>query len=464
MLQPIQFNNIVKSITMLDLSIQHVEIRVSSLKYAKSNFMSRLLIVITIILFTISINKIQAQQSFGRVNEIADSLYKIKKYNEATLYYLELEKRSDFLKEKSEVLYKIACCLSLTGKTDSGITILKQAIKIGYNDKKNLLSDKGLENLHLSNEWKKIINNIKDLKKTTNTEPVEVKIVTTDIYNFWKAYDKANADTANYKKIFQQYYFNKASVGMSDYMAAKVHTIDFFIKHVKSKPKFYSSIKNKTSQVDSYKADFAKAFKILKDIYPSAQFPDIYFIIGAFTSGGTVSDAGLLIGVNQYCLDDDVVTDEISANEKMISGQFNYLKFVVPHELIHFQQDGLKQDTITLGYAIQEGMADFIGELISGIKAAPDLHTWAKGKENAIWGRFKADMYYDRYDNWIANGKTSTADNPQDQGYWVGYQICKSYYENAGDKKKAINDMLNIKDYKTFLQKSNWEAKVAGLK
>lgn len=425
--------------------------------------MSRLL-SITIILFTISINKIQAQTSFGRASEIADSLYIIKKYKEAIPYYSDLEKRSDFLKEKSLILYKIACCLSLTRKIDSSIAILKQAIKTGYNDKVNILNDKDLENLHKTNEWEKITSDIKVLKKNANTQPAAVKIITSDIYNFWNAYDKANSDTANYKKIFRQFYFNKASVGMNDYMAAKVHTIDFFIKHIKSKPKFYSSVKNKTLEVDRYKSDFTNASKNLKRIYPPARFPDIYFVVGAYTSGGTVSDAGLLIGVNQYCLDDDVVTDEITVNEKMISAKSDYLRFVVPHELIHFQQDGLKQDTITLGYAIQEGMADFIGELISGIKAAPDLHIWAKGKENIIWERFKADMYYDRYDNWIANGKTSTPDNPQDQGYWVGYQICKSYYENEDNKTKAIDAMLNIKDYKSFLQKSKWEEKLAGLK
>jgi len=35
-------------------------------------------------------------------------------------------------------------------------------------------------------------------------------------------------------------------------------------------------------------------------LYAPARFPDVYFVIGAFPSAGTVSDAGILIGMNQY--------------------------------------------------------------------------------------------------------------------------------------------------------------------
>jgi hypothetical protein len=108
-------------------------------------------------------------------------------------------------------------------------------------------------------------------------------------------------------------------------------------------------------------------------------------------------------------------------------------------------------------------MADMIGELISGRTANPLLFAWAKGKEKQIWARFTQDMYENRYDNWIANSKQATPDNLPDQGYWIGYQICRSYYEQSADKKQAIYDMLHIQDYKAFLLKSKWEEKLAKL-
>ncbi len=73
-------------------------------------------------------------------------------------------------------------------------------------------------------------------------------------------------------------------------------------------------------------------------------------------------------------------------------------------------------------------------------------------------------MYFNRYDNWIGNYENASDDNFPDLGYWIGYEICKSYYENAKDKKKAIYDMFHIKDYKQFLIDSKWEIKIKTIK
>jgi hypothetical protein len=42
----------------------------------------------------------------------------------------------------------------------------------------------------------------------------------------------------------------------------------------------------------------------------------------------------------------------------------------------------------------------------------------------------------------------------------VGYQICKSYYEEAKNKKQAIYDMLHIQDYKKILAASKLDEKI----
>jgi hypothetical protein len=214
-------------------------------------------------------------------------------------------------------------------------------------------------------------------------------------------------------------------------------------------------------KTDAYKPAFLASFVKMKSLYDEAKFPDIYFIIGAFTSGGTATNLGLLLGVNQVAGDSKVPLHELSVRQRTRLGDIKAVPDLLAHELIHFQQDGMKGDTTTLSYAIKEGMADFIGELISGNTANPALHSWAKGKEKQTWSRFTEDMYYNRYSNWIANAQNATPDNPADQGYWIGYQICKSNYEQNTDKKQAIHDMLHIQDYKAFLAKSKWEDKVA---
>ncbi|CAM3931850.1 TPR end-of-group domain-containing protein [Mucilaginibacter galii] len=405
----------------------------------------------------------QQKVSVPRMGAIADSLYKAKQFATATTYYYAVARQSDFPAKKVSAYYNMACCLSLQNKKDSALLILNNAITAGYSNKSHLLVDADFDVLHGLPGWTAAINRVKESKKAINYDPAKAGFITTDIHHFWQAYDKAVKDTAHFKQIMHKLYFDRASRGMNDYMDLKVGSIDEFVSHIQSAPKFYSAIRNNTFKIDKFKPAFEASYRKFKLLYGDARFPDVYFVIGAFTSGGTVSNAGLLLGVNQSAADSHTPVGELSARMQTRLNPVAGLPDVVAHELIHYQQDGMKQDTTTLSYVIREGMADFMGELISGRNASAKLAVWATGKEKRIWNKFTTDIYQNRYNNWIANSKQSGPDNPPDQGYWIGYQICKSYYEQATDKKQAIYNMLHIQDYKAFLMQSQWESKVAVL-
>ncbi len=401
----------------------------------------------------------QKKLNLNKINKEANSFYEKKEYNLAKNRYLKVIEYSDFRSQKQSAAYNAACCLALDKKVDSAFILLQTAINYGYNNKSHLKRDSDLEILHTNSKWKKIVHTIPS-SKVLNSNPELAKILTKDVSHFWEAYDLSIKDSENTREIYEKHYFDKASDGMQDYMGAKVNSINTFIKHINSHPKLYKTIRSNTLRVDEYKKEIQQSFKNFKRLYNEAKFPDVYFVIGAFTSGGTVSSSGLLIGTNQMSGGESVDTTELSYGAKLLLSNSKYLPNVVAHELIHFQQDEMKRDTITLGYAIKEGMADFIGELISGETANRKIFDWAEGKEKDIWSAFKKDMYYDRYSNWIANSRTVSKDSFPDLGYWVGYQICKSYYENAKDKKKAIYEMLHIKNYKKFLADSKLEQKI----
>ena len=61
--------------------------------------------------------------------------------------------------------------------------------------------------------------------------------------------------------------------------------------------------------------------------------------------------------------------------------------------------------------------------------------------------------------NWLYNG--SNAKTVADLGYFMGYSICKAYYNNTTDKKKAIKEIIEL-DYSDstaaaiFLKRSNY--------
>jgi hypothetical protein len=383
----------------------------------------------------------------------ADSLYAAKSYAAAGSYYLLAASTTEFKASKRSQYYNAACCFSLSGKTDSAMLLLKKAVENGYKNAAHLRVDSDLDPLHNMPEWAPLLARIEKVKTSTN-DPLKAKLISTDINNFWKAYDLAQKDTANRLAIYKKYYIDPGTAGLQDYFAIKVGNLKYFVRTHDSKPKFYAAIRKNTSLVEIQKPKMIASFVKFKELYQAANFPDVYFVMGAFTSGGTSTDNGLLIGLDQTVRTPDIPVTELTLWQNNNFNNLSSLPNLIAHELIHFNQSGMKQDTSLLHGVMVEGMADFIGELLSGNNANQRLHVWAKGKEKQIWADFEKEMYLKRSHNWIANSDQETADKPADLGYWVGYQICKAYYDKSTDKARAVNDMLNIKDYKAFYEQS----------
>ncbi len=388
-----------------------------------------------------------------RPEKIADSLYKAKNFKQAGTYYLKAAQQADFKVLKISNYYNAACCYALSGQKDSALVLLTHAVNSGNKNVDHIKKDTDLESLHSMPGWSKLLNSIKATKNSTS-DPYAAKLITSDVKNFWKAYDMAKKDTANAIKFYKKYYTEPGSNGLQDYLAYKIKNLKNFVKAVNTKPTFYSGIRKNTYTVDQQKAQMIQSFVKFKQIYNKAQFPDIYFVIGAFNSGGTSTDAGLLIGLDQSARTEEVPVKELTLWQQNNFTDLKELPNLIAHELIHFNQGGLAGDTTLLAGAITEGMADFIGELISGKTANERLFVWAKGKEKQVWADFEKEMYLNKSRNWIANSDQETVNKPADLGYWVGYQICKAYYNQSTDKTKAVNDILNIKNYKEFYEKS----------
>lgn len=322
---------------------------------------------------------------------------------------------------------------------------------LGFNDLPSLKNDDAYEFMKTSPRWKKIIAFI---KPTYTTDPNKLKIIDSDVHNFWKAYDLVEKDSLNAEKIYMDNYINKGTMALQFYFINKIGTISNFVYMHNIRKKYYATIRKNTLKAGQLKSTYQKSFVKLKKLYPQAIFPPVYFVIGKLRCAGTASSEGLILGIDQAVMSPSADTTELNNWEKANISTFENLPNTVAHELIHFQQNGMASDTTLLAGAIKEGMADFIGELISGKSANESLLVYGRGKEKAIWADFKKEMFLDRASNWIANGGDGITDKPSDLGYWVGYQICKAYYNQSKDKKQAIYEMLHIQDYKNFLVQS----------
>jgi Predicted Zn-dependent protease (DUF2268) len=290
-----------------------------------------------------------------------------------------------------------------------------------------------------------------------NRDPETVKFVTSDIGNFWLAYDLAakEPDKAKRVAIFQSEYVDKGSAGLKDFLRLRIKSADNLMNTIDRMPKYYASIRPQTLKVESMEKRMRAAFRKFKSIYPEAVFPDVYFLIGVANSGGTTGPSGLLIGTEMYGKTSKSPMDELSAWLKVVLSTVDNVPAIVAHESCHYNQrySTAPDQRHLLGKALQEGACDTIGELISDRNINEHLKIYGRTHDAEIWRDFEADMYKPNISNWIYNASTAK-DRPADLGYYVGYLITQAYYRNAKDKRQAVHDILNIQDARAFYEAS----------
>ncbi len=266
------------------------------------------------------------------------------------------------------------------------------------------------------------------------TDPGQAKFVTQDIPRFWQAFDLFLQDTL--QNPFQKHYLDKGSQGVKDFTENRIQNAEHLFKTVKKQRQNYQNVRANTLQIASKENECRANFRKFKEWYPAAVFPPVYFIIGVYNSGGTSSQNGLIIGAEM---------------QNNLAG----IPVIVTHELIHFQQSFPQRETTLLEQSILEGSADFVAELASGGNINANVYTYGQAHEAELCQEFVRVMQkVDKLD-WLY-GVSGKDKRPKDLGYWMGYQICKAYFDKAPDKKKAVAEILNIKDYNTFLRDSGY--------
>ena len=238
---------------------------------------------------------------------------------------------------------------------------------------------------------------------------------------------------------------------MEDFYKTKIQSKARFSKFVLAFKDYYQSIRSDISDLNDLEDEIYFNFQEFEKLYPQAKFPDVYFLIGNFKSNGTISKKGLLIGTEM--LSKTPESDTVNWNEDIlrISMERKHIPVTVSHELVHFNQDNMKEENTLLWKSIREGSAEFIAELISGDTDAN--YRDFKGRELEIWADFKKDKNKSIWRSW----QQESDKRPRNAGYWIGYTICKAYYQQVRDKEKAVNDILSIQDYNAFLEKSKVE-------
>ena len=291
----------------------------------------------------------------------------------------------------------------------------------------------------------------------------QVKVYTSDIDNYWEAYDSIT-NTHDFTKrldLINRLYINKGTKGLKAFMQARRYRDTLFVKHIEVYPKFWNSIRANTLAVKSKTNEIQEAIAKLKVLYPQLKLAELYFTIGGFRSAGTVSGNMVLVGCEIATGTPDIDMSEFE--NKWLEGVFEKQDkdHIVPltiHEYIHTQQKKAEHKNV-LSFSLSEGSADFITELVMGKPLVTSYLTYGREHAAAIKKSFRKEMFATSIERWLFNG--SYLEKESDMGYYIGYEICKAYYNNSPDKIKAVKDIIEL-NYSSetalekFLEKSGF--------
>ena len=296
----------------------------------------------------------------------------------------------------------------------------------------------------------------KNAESKTQQAPAAAQIIVEDVERFFSVFEKTeNLPLDAQIALYEKHYFDQASPGMVDYVSFKISSIEAFVKHVEKARPYYQEVQIATAKLNSMKPRVLETMATMQAYVPDAQPPNIYFIVGMHTSGGTASENGLLMGA-------DFITDS-SNHQDLIPGWTQpFLStaedklWVIMHEYVHFLQN-TSHNTV-LGNALVEGGADFIANHLYGKPNKTSLYTtFGQQHESRIKQRFMENLDSTDISLWSGNNGEEFEDEwVPDLGYFIGHQIAQRYYQNASDKKQAIIDLLELKDPKKILELSQY--------
>ncbi len=293
---------------------------------------------------------------------------------------------------------------------------------------------------------------------------VQTDILTSDIDNFWAAYDLLpTAETPEDSiRIFQTAYIDKASPGFVEFLKVRDFTAEEYTVLVGKYPKYWQSVRPNTLRVKTIRPQLEKIVEQYSAAFPGRETPKVCFAIGCLRTGGTVSNNYLLIGTEIAATDSTTYTAELNNWLKSVFNKEFDVTGMVAHEYVHALQKVNLGSVLSylnnrvLTTCLMEGAADFLAVKVTGNTINQNIYAYGNAHEAEVWADFKEDMYGKNVDNWLYQGDNTEEGVPADLGYFVGYKICESYYNRAEDKAQALRDILAIKNAKRFFKRSGY--------
>ncbi len=294
--------------------------------------------------------------------------------------------------------------------------------------------------------------------------PDGARMFTSDIDTFWLAYDKAFACDSPEEQVcvFQRNYVDAASDQLRWMIGNKFCLyvpLSYFVERIAAAKPYYDAVRRTSENLksDEMRERIMGALQRLEELYPEAVYPDMYFMIGDLSNGGTYTGYAVDLAIEAYLADENTPLSGVNADfVKFIQGPDSIPGLVV-HEYVHVQQRYLPPDRDTLlAHSLIEGSANFIEYLVCERYDNDELQAYGDAHESELWAEFEKIMNGYDFGDWLY---VESDVRPTNTGYYVGYKICEAYYAKASDKHQAVCDMMNLEDGADFLERSAYAEK-----
>jgi hypothetical protein len=277
----------------------------------------------------------------------------------------------------------------------------------------------------------------------------ELKFITEDLPRFWKAFDEFKKDTT--KNPFE-IYFSSATQGLDQFFGYEEFPAKRMKRIVQENISYYQTIRNSEQLIEKNREAVNRYYDRFKVLYPQADKPDIYFVIGLTNRGGTTTKSGVVVAMEKFS---EKPVSTATAINALPAEKFS---MVVMMGIIFHQQKPAHTGWTLLRQCILQGSADFLTSLVIDDKLMiieQESFRYGEANEETLVKEFLGRKDDSDFSGWLYQGKTING-RPADLGNWIGYKIVESYYHSIPDKAKAIDDILKINNFDNFLLLSGY--------
>jgi len=291
------------------------------------------------------------------------------------------------------------------------------------------------------------------------------QLITNDIDNFRVAFAKLKDCHTKDDSVrcIEKIMFENASDGFKALIRKFEFTPEDYYAVIKEYPKFFSSIRENILITKSINNEYLKLVEEMKNYYPDYTPLKVCFVISPLKCGGIQTDSSIIVGTEIIASTKKIDLSEFDRNllGKVLAFDTNVrtrLIYVIAHETVHHLQRYAESDNYELlNKSLIEGAADFVAKLFTGVIANRELYDYGIIHEKELWLKFKEDLQAGaNTDNWMYNYDRVENGIPADLGYFIGYRIVETYFNNVANKRQAVFDIIEMKDPKEFLEKSKY--------